>query len=97
MRLLIVRGSPLNIIDLSGRTTVLHAVDSHNDNALRIVLEAGANPNPEVPKGLFRSSPLTTASFGGLVGMIKLLIEFDAKVDECNPEGRTALQTVTSM
>ncbi|KAI9848061.1 MAG: hypothetical protein M1837_001163 [Sclerophora amabilis] len=97
MRLLIARGSPLDTMDVSGRTTVLHAVDSHNDDALRIVLEAGANPNPEVPKGLFRSSPLTAASFGGLVGMIKLLIEFGAKVDACNPEGRTALQAVASM
>jgi ankyrin repeat protein len=97
MRLLIDRGSPLNTIDVSGRTTVLHAVDSHNDDALRILLEAGASPNPEVPKGLFRSSPLTAASFGGLVGMIKLLIKFGAKVDACNPEGRTALQAVASM
>jgi ankyrin repeat protein len=97
MRLLIDRGSPLNTMDVSGRTTVLHAVDSHNDDALRILLEAGANPNPEVPEGLFRSSPLTAASFGGLVGMIKLLIKFGAQVDACNPEGRTALQAVASM
>ncbi|KAI4172142.1 MAG: hypothetical protein LQ346_008655 [Caloplaca aetnensis] len=82
MRLLIARGSPLNTMDVSGRTTVLHAVDSHD---------------PKVPKGLFRSSPLTAASFGGLVEMVKLLIEFGAKVNECNPEGRTALQAVASM
>lgn len=97
MRLLIKHGSPLNTMDVSGRTTVLHAVDSHNDDALRIVLEAGANPNPEMSEGLFRSSPLTAASFGGLVGMIKLLLKFGANVDACNPEGRTALQTVASM
>lgn len=97
MRLLIARGSPINTMDVNGRTTVLHAVDSHDDDALRIILEAGANPNPEVPKGLFRSSPPTAASFGGLVGMIKLLIKFGAEVDECNPEGRTALQAVASM
>jgi hypothetical protein len=97
MRLLIARGSSSNTMDVSGRTTVLHAVDSHDDDALRIVLEAGADPNPKVPKGLFRSSPLTAASFGGLVEMVKLLIEFGAKVNECNPEGRTALQAVASM
>ncbi|KAL9129380.1 MAG: hypothetical protein Q9217_002144 [Psora testacea] len=97
LRLLIARSSPLNTMDVSGRTTVLHAVDSHDDDALRIVLEAGANPNPEVPKSLFRSSPLTTASFGGLVRIIKLLIKFGAKVDEHNPEGRTALQAAASM
>lgn len=97
MRLLTARGSPVNTLDVRGRTTILHAVDSHDDDALRIILEAGANPNPKVPKGLFRSSPLTAASFGGLVGMIKLLVEFGAKVDERNPEGRTALQAVASM
>lgn len=97
MRLLIDRGSSVNTMDVSGRTTVLHAVDSHSDDALRMVLEAGANPDPEVPKGLFRSSPLIAASFGGLVGMVKLLIKFYAKVDACNPEGRTALLTVLGM
>ncbi|KAK2731311.1 hypothetical protein FQN57_003452, partial [Myotisia sp. PD_48] len=75
-------------------TTVLHAVDSHNIQALRIVLEAGANPNPQLPKGLFRSSPITAASFGGLAGMIKLLVQFGAKIDADNLEGQTALQAV---
>lgn len=94
MTVLIACGSPIDTMDVSGRTTILHAVDSHNDHALRTILEAGADPNPEVPEGLFRSSPLTAASFGGLAGMIKLLIRFGAKVDACNPEGRTALHVV---
>ena len=57
MTALIRKGSPLNMMDLSGRTAVLHAVDSHNIDALRIVLEAGADPNLRIPEGLFRSSP----------------------------------------
>ena len=97
MRLLIERGSPLDTMDVSGRTTILHAVDSHNDDALRILLEAGANPNPKVPDGLFRSSPLTAASFGGLLGMIELLIDFGAEINARNPEGWTALQTAVTM
>jgi ankyrin repeat protein len=96
MKDLIKHGSPLNTMDISGRTTVLHAVDSHSVDALNIILEAGANPNPEVREGLYRSSPLVAASFGGLVGMIKLLLKWGAKVDACNPEGRTALHTVAS-
>ena len=94
MKTLIDYGSPLDTVDVRGRTTVLHAVDSHNNNALRILLEAGADPNPSVPT---RSSPLNAASFGGLVGMIELLIKFGAKVDTCNPEGRTALQAAASV
>lgn len=97
MRLLTARGSPVDTMDVSGRTTLLHAVDSHDDDALRIILEAGANPNPDMPKGLYRSSPLIAASFGGLVEMVKLLVGFGAKVDDHNPEGRTALQTVASI
>jgi ankyrin repeat protein len=84
-------------MDVSSCTTVLYVVDSYNDDALYILLKAGVNPNPKVPKGLFHSSPLTVASFGGLVGIIELLIKFGAKVDTCNPEGRTALQAVASM
>ncbi|KAF3031951.1 hypothetical protein E8E12_000932 [Didymella heteroderae] len=97
MTALIQYGSPLNTMDTSGRTTVLHAVDSHNNDALRLVLEAGADPNPKVPEGQFRSSPLTAASFGGLLEMMKLLLDFGAEVDADNPEGRTALHTIASV
>jgi ankyrin repeat protein len=97
MRVLIDNHSPLNTMDVNGRTAVLHAVDTHDENVLRMVLEAGADPNPILPEGLFRSSPLTAAAFGGLVAMIELLLKHGAKVDACNPEGRTALHTVASM
>lgn len=66
MTLLISHGSEVNSMDAAGRTTVLHAVDSHNVEALKIILEAGANPNPQISGQLARSSPLTSASFGGL-------------------------------
>ncbi|GKT88572.1 ankyrin repeat containing protein [Colletotrichum tofieldiae] len=93
MKLLIEHGADVNTMDVNGRTTVLHAVDSHSDAALQIVLEAGANPNPDIPEGLRRSSPLTSASFGGLKEMVRLLLDFGADVDACNPEGRTPLAT----
>lgn len=91
MRFLIAHGSSVNNMDAKGRTTILHAVDSHNDEAVRILLEAGADPNPKVPEGLFRSSPLKAASFGGLAEIVKLLLQFGAEIDAYNPEGQTAL------
>ncbi|KAI0189230.1 ankyrin [Astrocystis sublimbata] len=91
MRLLIEHKSNVNAMDARGRTTILHAVDSHVDEAVRILLEAGANPNPKIPAGLFRSSPLKAASFGGLVKMVKLLLDFGAEIDAYSPEGQTAL------
>ncbi|TKA67158.1 hypothetical protein B0A55_09982 [Friedmanniomyces simplex] len=94
MKMLVDYGSPLNTIDTGGRSTILHAVDSHNVDAVRILLEAGADPNPTVPN---RSSPLNAASFGGLVDMVELLIKFGADVDVCNPEGLTALQAIATV
>ncbi|PSN58626.1 ankyrin repeat protein, partial [Corynespora cassiicola Philippines] len=90
MEVLIEYGSDLNTMDKSGRTTILHAIDSHNDDAVHMLLKSGANPNPKMPKGLYRSSPLTAASFGGLENMVKLLLDYGAEVDAYNPEGRTA-------
>ncbi|KAF1993202.1 ankyrin [Amniculicola lignicola CBS 123094] len=92
--LLIARGSLVDAMDTSGRSILLNAVDSSNTEGLRILLEAGANPNPIVPEGLCRSSPLIAASFGSKLEMIKLLIEFGAEIDATNPEGWTALQAV---
>lgn len=91
MKLLIASGSDVDTMDVDGRSAVLHAVDSHNVEALYILLDAGANPNPRVPEHLCRSSPLTAASFGGLAQMIRLLITFGAEIDAYNPEGNTAL------
>ena len=78
-------------MDARGRTTILHAVDSHNDEAVRILLKAGADPNPKVSEGQFRSSPLKAASFGGRAEMVKLLLQFGAEINAHNPEGQTAL------
>ncbi|EFY95422.1 ankyrin repeat protein [Metarhizium robertsii] len=94
MKLLINHGSDPNSMDIQGRTTILHAVDSHSDEAVRIILEAGADPNPTMPNGKLRSSPLASASFGGLAETITLLLKHEAKVNACNPEGRTALHWV---
>lgn len=93
MKLLIAYGSDPNSMDIDGRTTILHAVDSYNTEALRIILEAGADPEPHIPKGLLRGNPLTSAILNSLPGMVKLLIEFGAKIDATNPEGLTALHS----
>ncbi|KAJ5776448.1 uncharacterized protein N7511_001459 [Penicillium nucicola] len=94
MRLLISYGADPNIMDITGRMTVLHAVDSHSVPCIRLILEAGGNPNPILPTGLFRSSPLTAAGFAGIPEMLKLLLEFGANPNACNPEGLTALHSV---
>ena len=97
MRLLIDYDSFLNTMNFSDRTTVLYVVDSHNDEALRIILETGVDLNPKVSKGLFHSSPFTTTSFNDLVKMIKLFIKFDVNVDVCNLESRITLYRVVNI
>ncbi|KAI1839713.1 hypothetical protein JX266_014076 [Neoarthrinium moseri] len=92
---LIVYGSKLDSMDIMGRTTVLHAVDSHDPNVLGVLLQAGAHPDPHLPMGVFRSSPITSASFGGLPDMLRLLLRFGANINAKNPEGRTPLQPAT--
>ena len=81
-------------MDITGRTPVLHAVDSHNALCLALILEAGGHPNPTMPKGIFRSSPLTAAGFAGMPELLKLLLDFEADPNACNPEGLTALHSV---
>ena len=93
---LISHGADPNTMDVTGRTTVLHAVDSHSIPCLRLILEAGGNPNPKMPKGIFRSSPLTAAGFAGMPEMLKLLLDFGADPNACNPEGFTALHSVVT-
>ncbi|KAL9001538.1 MAG: hypothetical protein Q9169_000113 [Polycauliona sp. 2 TL-2023] len=94
MSLLLGHGADPNNMDVTGRTPVLHAVDSHDAVCLTLILEAGGNPDPVMPHGIFRSSPLTAAGFSGMPALLKLLLEFEANPNACNPEGLTALHSV---
>lgn len=94
MRILISANAPVENMDREGRTPVLHAVDSGNLEALRILMLAKANVDPLIPRSLHRSSPLIAATFGCKKCMVKLLLDYGAKVDARNPEGRTALYTI---
>ncbi|KAL8714060.1 MAG: hypothetical protein Q9225_006643 [Loekoesia sp. 1 TL-2023] len=94
MSLLLRYGADPNNMDITGRTPVLHAVDSHNISCLRLVLEAGGHPDPPMPNGMFRSSPLTAAGRAGMPEMLKRLLDFEANPNASNPEGLTALHSV---
>ncbi|EPE09502.1 ankyrin repeat containing protein [Ophiostoma piceae UAMH 11346] len=94
MHTLIRYGASVNTMDNEGRTTLQHAIDSHSIETLRVVLEAGADPNCQIPSRFHRSSAVTSASLAGDVapGMVALLIQYDARINALNPEGQTALE-----
>ncbi|KAF2838005.1 ankyrin [Patellaria atrata CBS 101060] len=81
-------------MDITGRTAMLHAVDCDSSPCVRLLLEAGADTNPKLPKGVFRSSPLTAAAMGGKRDLMRVLLEFDADANIRNPEGLTPLHSV---
>lgn len=64
MSLLLRYGADPNNMDLTGRTPVLHAVDSHNVACLRLILEAGGHPNPRC-KGYIPQQSLDSCQFCG--------------------------------
>jgi uncharacterized protein len=63
-------------------------------DAVRLLLEAGANPNARSPKG---DSALHIAAHDGRLEPIRALIAGGASVDLRNAEGLTALQLVEKM
>jgi hypothetical protein len=94
MAKLLDAGADANNMDVTGRTPVLHAVDSHNADALKLILDRDGEPNPVYPAGISRSSPLTAAGYAGRVDLLRLLLKKEAKPNAKNPEGFTALHSV---
>lgn len=82
-------------MDITGRNPALHAVDSHNMLCLNLIIEAGGNPDPTMPHGMFCRSPLTAAGFAGISGLLKLLLDFEANPSACIPEEMTAWNLIT--
>lgn len=92
--ILLKHGAEANTMDTSGRTAILHAVDCDSTLCLRMLLEYSANPDPKLPAGIWRSSPLTAAAVGGKKEIMKVLLEFGAYPNVSNPEGETPLHSV---
>lgn len=66
-------------------------MDKCSPQSLRLILEAGGNPDPKIPRGVFRSSPLTVAASYRSPEMLKYLLQFDVDPNAYNPEGYTTL------
>jgi ankyrin repeat protein len=91
MSLLLRYDADPNNMDITGR---IHYYTQLVVITFRLILEADGHPNPTMPNGVFRSSPLTAAGFAGMSEMFKLLLDFEINLKVCNPEGLTATHSV---
>ncbi|KAJ5937294.1 hypothetical protein N7454_004949 [Penicillium verhagenii] len=95
VRILLSYGADPDSMDITGRTVLHQSADSCSAECTRLVLEAGGNPNPVMPVGILRSTPLFAAVRNCKDTLIvKHLLEFNADVNGCGPEGITPLHDV---
>jgi ankyrin repeat protein len=90
VRSLIQAGADLEMQDKSKRTPVYLAVINGHTNALRVLLQAGANPNVTAKKK-YTNTPLQEAADLGNLEAVKLLIAAGARVDNRDEFGKSAL------
>jgi ankyrin repeat protein len=93
MQVLLKHGADPDLND--GRGTgwnpLMHAIHTHQGEAVRVLLESGANPN-DPGKGF--GTPLIMASGYGYAGMTRLLLDHGADPNLEGPGGTTALAAV---
>ncbi|KAK4227118.1 ankyrin repeat-containing domain protein [Podospora fimiseda] len=85
-------GADPNILDCQHSRPLSYAADNNHAVCTRILLEAGAQPDPIILGGLRIGSPLNCAARNASDSVIiKILLEFKANVDACGVDGRTPL------
>lgn len=81
-----------NIMDCQHAGPVSYAADRNYTICTRILLAAGADPDPTIPGGYKIGSPLNCAARNvDDPLLIKILLEYGANVDACGVDGRTPL------
>ena len=85
-------GADPNILDHQLAGPVSYAADRNHTVCTRILLEAGADPDPVMPGGYKVGSPLNCAARNASDPLlVKTLLDFNADVDACGVDGRTSL------
>lgn len=72
-----------------GITNLYYPAMNDYEQVVRLLLEAGEDPNSRSLNGLF---PLYVAAENGNLGVVKLLVQYGAQIDLETPKGCTALQ-----
>lgn len=94
--MLLTRGADPNSMDKNGITPVYLAANEGRSVCARLLLEAGALPDPVSPPGIpVRSSPLLCAAGNRTpVFTMKVLLDFGANIEAKSPDGETPLCAV---
>lgn len=85
---LISNGANINASDNSGKTALMYAADSNNDDIIRLLLEKGANVNAADNNG--KTALMFAADNWNGDSVVRLLIRGGARVNEVDKCGRTA-------
>ena len=100
-KLLIERGVDVNALDRYHVSPLLAAIDSRYNynngfvNIVNLLLEHGANPN--ISGYIEEYTPLIKASEFGHIGVVKLLLKYNADVNIQAIDGRTALIVASAL
>ena len=85
-------GADPNILDCQHSGPLSYSAEKNHTVCVRILLEAGAQPDPVIPGGQRVGSPLNCASRNASDPvLIKSLLDFGADVDASGVDGRTPL------
>ncbi len=89
---LLSHGANPNVIDVQLSGPVSNAASQGHTLCVRLLLEAGAHPDPPKPGGVKKGSPLNCAARNTTdVLLLKSLLDFGADVDSSGVDGKTAL------
>jgi len=85
-------GADPNIMDKKLNTPLTLASNQNQTVCVRLLLEAGANPDPTLPDGIKFGSPLNCAARNASDPLlIKTLLDFNADIEASNVDGVTPL------
>ncbi|KAG8181425.1 hypothetical protein JTE90_018892 [Oedothorax gibbosus] len=74
--------------DSSGYTALHYAARNNKEEACRVLLSSGADPNAQTHGG---ATPLHRASLLGHITIVNLLLHYKADASICDSDGKTAL------
>ncbi|KAL8921836.1 MAG: hypothetical protein Q9172_003827 [Xanthocarpia lactea] len=85
-------GAKVNTLDIQNSAPVCHAADRNHATCVRLLLEAGADPDIATALGYKVGGPLNCAARNAVDPLVlKCLLDFDANPDASGVDGMTAL------